>query len=956
MSRSLRPVFFVLFLASAIAASAGPDDLFDARTPGALQPGQQEILLALESGRYTLKDGNVLDARASDPARARLTNARVAELLSARGTGLPPLPHAAIASGALVPRALPLAAKGTPANLNFDGVVARAGEDPLAVQAMQLELRLALEDDPAARERAVADLALACAGGRGSTYAQACASAALALAVPRTDRREADVRVEVQGETRELHLVIERADAGRARFLRSGEVVVRGPKGVSLLVRVTALRSARGSSHPAWKSPIAVERALHVLPNAIDAAACERALHAPLDATFLLATEPLPAGRPVLLVVRATSPRSLRHVVLECPLPCGFELSGASRDVERLAAHIAFVADLEASRTFERRLLLVPTTPGRFAWPPTIAAPMYAGGLDGGSAGSFVEVVAPAKGTEPAFADWVAPRAPMAEPHAAADGKEPIDELFACWQLANDGTPDDEELDRRTARALGFDPAAANPWTALVALDDWLHDVGGAREEVNDSEAFESWLVTLLLDTFRSAMGTSIPTQGTEAATQIEAANDALVHVADQHEATFRRLELLRRAMAGAPDTVATVLDELPEDPEELEGWPGAIELLHAALVHADGHVREAAFERMTRERQATLPLAVILLAQSGEWDEEFVRGLVASERHGKEFELELRNPDLAFAHRFEWTGVVPTEWWLRLPLSVFELLADDADEDERDGTWSVAQLADRVARGVATDRELVAGFAAADEAFRAVLARALRQRGVRDVGALQRENDATFAAWANAIALGQDEVDGAIVMLRTFIDEEGELLTNGPEAAIGRFVRECVADRGTPQQVYAVARQMDETMWIRVWARFDADQRVQLVDQFQRNLSDAFVPATDQESEAMWRFLQRSKNVEGAMANLATTTAGVRCARRHVEAGDGEELAELVRTEFAEALDLDVATLEAPIGDECAVLLATLRRSQRDAELTSRERAVFDRMRRHLGASPPLR
>jgi hypothetical protein len=128
MSRSLRPVFFVLFLASAIAASAGPDDLFDARTPGALQPGQQEILLALESGRYTLKDGNVLDARASDPARARLTNARVAELLSARGTGLPPLPHAAIASGALVPRALPLAAKGTPANLNFDGVVARAGD------------------------------------------------------------------------------------------------------------------------------------------------------------------------------------------------------------------------------------------------------------------------------------------------------------------------------------------------------------------------------------------------------------------------------------------------------------------------------------------------------------------------------------------------------------------------------------------------------------------------------------------------------------------------------------------------------------------------------------------------------------------------------------------------------------------------------------------------------------
>lgn len=128
MPRGLRPVFFVLFLASAVAASAGPDDLFDARTPGALQPGQKEIVLALESGRYTLQDGHFLDARASDPAHSLLTNARVAQLLSAGGMGIAPLPAAAIAAGALPDRAIPLAAKGATPNLNFDGGVARGGD------------------------------------------------------------------------------------------------------------------------------------------------------------------------------------------------------------------------------------------------------------------------------------------------------------------------------------------------------------------------------------------------------------------------------------------------------------------------------------------------------------------------------------------------------------------------------------------------------------------------------------------------------------------------------------------------------------------------------------------------------------------------------------------------------------------------------------------------------------
>lgn len=128
MSRRLRPVFLALFLASAITASAGPDDPFDARIPGALQLGQQETLLTLESGRYTLKGGFFFDARAADPARPRLTHARVAELLASNKTAITPLPVAAIPMGERPNTTMAPAAKGSPVLLNFDGSVAHSGD------------------------------------------------------------------------------------------------------------------------------------------------------------------------------------------------------------------------------------------------------------------------------------------------------------------------------------------------------------------------------------------------------------------------------------------------------------------------------------------------------------------------------------------------------------------------------------------------------------------------------------------------------------------------------------------------------------------------------------------------------------------------------------------------------------------------------------------------------------
>lgn len=125
MSRSLRPVFFALFLAAAVSASAGPDDIFDAGRAGAFQPGQKEYLLRLENGRYALRDGRILDARSA----SALTNAKVAELLrgAQAGAGFGGDDAAAALGAAAEQRALSRISQPKPAQTNFDGGAARSG-------------------------------------------------------------------------------------------------------------------------------------------------------------------------------------------------------------------------------------------------------------------------------------------------------------------------------------------------------------------------------------------------------------------------------------------------------------------------------------------------------------------------------------------------------------------------------------------------------------------------------------------------------------------------------------------------------------------------------------------------------------------------------------------------------------------------------------------------------------
>lgn len=844
-----------------------------------------------------------------------------------------------------------------------------AGEDPMAVAAMQLELRLALDADTAAIDRAVAELELACVARRGSTYGQACAAAALALVVTRTDVRTADVVVEVAGERRTLHLGSDGGALGRLQFPRSGEVVVRGPDGALLLVRVTSVHTQRGSDHAAWRRPLTVERSLHALPIALDIADRERVLQAKLGDAMPHLAGPLPAGRPVLLVVRTTSPVSMRHVVVECPLPCGFELAAEMRGVERFPSHVAFVADLRAGEPFEQRLLLVPTVVGRFAWPPTTAAPMYAADHDGGTAGGWVEVVAPPPGNEPVRCVWQPPV--LAEPDAGASSRAAelaarrarFDALRAWWDHATDGEPADAEQAARRTSALGFDPTTADPFTALAALDDWLDEAafwawprvgpGGERRAVD----LDEWLRAQLRLAFAAAMRCPIPRDAVDAAAQVQLCDGALQQLREEDDVVPRRMQLLARAAVGAPAMVACVLRGMPTAPEVAEQWNGYRELLHAALVHPEAEVRGEALARLSPAQRAELPVAVLLRAHTEPMEVDLVRQLAGNEAQAAAFELALHDPDLVAANERALRLALPPAWWLRLPLRVFERLADDAYPDACDDAWHVPMLGDLVARSRATDVELVHALGdTSDSRYRGVLAFALRARGVRAVGSAQHVDDVTFAAWAQAIALAADDAAGALALLPEHLAGNGAISAYEPSASLGRFLRRTIVEHGTPLQVHSIARALDDDSWARVWGRFAADERVLLVDRFLHELPDAFVPATMPEAEALWRCMLRNDSVDSTMDNLTATAAGVQCVRRHVDAGDGGELAPVVRAAFADALGLAAESLLPAPGDEGDAMLATLRRLGAEAEGSPGERAWLERLRRQLGASPPLR
>ncbi|HEX5053782.1 MAG TPA: alpha-2-macroglobulin family protein [Planctomycetota bacterium] len=818
------------------------------------------------------------------------------------------------------------------------------GEDPLAVQALQLELANVLHADPAQAQQRAADLLLACLQGHGSTYAHACALAALAQVLPRAPDVTANIEVRAGGAVRTFALGGKAGDVMHWRLANVAAVTVRGPAGVPLLVRISTQRVEPASGHAAWQAPVQVERDLCI--SRADATWQER--RDGLDLVPL--SGPPIAGRAIVLRLRVQSPVPMRFVVVECPLPAGFELGGAIAGVDRFDDRIVCTCDLAAGVPCVRRFDVVPTVAGRFLWPPATAAPMYVSGLEGGTTGSWLEVVAAPPGAVPALVTcFTTPWPPL------PDDEDAFGAFFSALHQAWYREPADEARSRREVEALLAsvpDVTDADRARWLVGLTSLLERLDAPRLAAERPEA--RWrlgafdrLHTLLHDA-TLALFARLPASADDGD-----ADEwwALARAVGSWPANLARESMLARLLARAtsPELEISLIDYLGAPAAD----PAMCCALRACLASPDARVRHAAFAALPHDEQMALPPVLVIGAQRGAFDDGVIRLLAASEAGRAELRLRLCDADFVVTQRDRLDEELPAELWRAVPLAGFRSLAAVTIEHAGDVGESPA-LTQHVASGPFPTADLQQAMAAAIEpAWRAVLAAALRQRSVRTTAPAAREGDELWPLWTRALALVEDDAVGAQAVLDGLaaqrapqrLDIEAELLRS--------FALPPLLAAGTPDQLYAAHISMNEAAWRTAWARLDGAARTALLDHFQRNIGTAFVPDTATEAEAIWRFLLRGGEVAGAVQTLSMSAAGIACLRRHLAAGEGGTAAAAIRAAFAGELELDPVTLQPRADNVWPALVANLQRSGFGGEWTPQQQQQLAVLRLERGVGP---
>lgn len=332
------------------------------------------------------------------PASAahRETCARVAARAAAGEDGWP---EGLVARAA---RALALAGEATAARAALDALLARrfekagdatgglADESPGARAAALLDLVLAARPEDPARARLVAEILRLARGGR-LDHTSATAAAVIALSRDRAMRGgepaasgDVTVSVEADGAVRSVST----RDAARVELpAGTRRVVVSAPAGAPPVVATaTALFAEDAAGARPVAEPIAVERRFLLLEPRGDGRLSER----PLGGRARV-------GDLVEAVVTVAGPARLPYVLVECPVPAGFEVVPTSpalvvRD-DRVSVGLP---RLDAAGGAVVRVRFVAAMAGDVLAPPATAEAMYAPELRGRSAGERL-VTSPAE-------------------------------------------------------------------------------------------------------------------------------------------------------------------------------------------------------------------------------------------------------------------------------------------------------------------------------------------------------------------------------------------------------------------------------------------------------------------------------------------------------------------------------------------------------------------------------
>jgi len=813
------------------------------------------------------------------------------------------------------------------------------GDDPLAVRALQLELLCALQpnDDHAAL---IGEVLLGCLNGYSTTYTQATALCALALALPRSHGDTVSVKLRAGQEPKELQLHRDNGFTARVAVPFATTCSVTGAEDQQLIVQVAGHKREAGSTHAGWQNDLVVTREL-----------CRRVINKKTKKREYRPVAPnqLHVGETVWLRLRVRAARPERYVVVDCPLPAGFELATRENRIERFDDRIALSYSYVGSRAKEFVVPVVPTMVGTMAWPPTTAAPMYADGRDAGSAGSTVTVRAGAATALLPSVVACCQQVPDAKPHTpiAPTAKSRLaDAMYELRDVFGDEEYDELDVSayrNALAAALqaalkacdGFGESTTDMWFVLEDLTDTVDTCRGNLADVE--RAGERYLVRVgvllqVAERHRAfaaqmlARMTAEP-KGEWDTHDVDAMVDAVIQWPDRYERQWYLAQVLQLAIAREL-VPQHVLDDVV-GPVEIRTLRSV--LLTMLATHAESHGADL-LRLLPREELIGVAPDVLLKAADREWP-SWVVGVLLESRAGRaELQRIVKDPALVAAHDEALLAGVPRGYWRSAPLAAFEGISGA----EIDGFDLVSMIATSEVPSSDMQRDVLRSW---NGQWRSTLVRALLQRGVRELGPIGADEDDSDEAWRQAIKLRHDDAASALQLHQHVVDDIGS-------DALCRFLRETIVRAGTVTELASVAEYLEEDETAAMFARLGSVEARALLGLVTEPLERLPVARERADCLALWRYADRLEEHDRVLEALCRTVAGLHFAERTIAAVADEKQRASLHETLWELQGLDYDTGLPPIHEPWLPLLLAVQQRGVPTTWSPQQRSQYDQLR----------